>query len=329
MNYLPWQSQIWQQLQQRRDSARLPHALLLSGPAGIGKQRFAQAFAESLLCKSPQADGSACGHCKSCELLTAGSHPDWTVISPEEEGKAIKVDQVRSLSEFTSLHAHYGGFKVVLVQPAEQMNHAAANSLLKTLEEPSADTVLLLVSANPQRLLPTIRSRCQVLPFTCPERAEALTWLRPQLQNLDAEKLLEIAAGAPITALELADSALMGVFDDNLTSIEALLARQQDPLQVAGQWQKQDGLRTLHWFSGWVTDMIRLASTTAPPHLDYVGLQPRLQVLAKQLELNTLHRFLEQLNESRRLLATSSVNPQLLFEELLVRWSALPRRGKT
>jgi DNA polymerase-3 subunit delta' len=326
MNYLPWQAKIWQQLQERRDAGRLPHALLLSGPIGTGKQQFAQAFAESLLCKTPEDDGSACGHCKACELVAAGSHPDWTVISPEEEGKAIKVDQVRMLSEFTSLHAHYEGFKVVIVQPAEQMNHAAANSLLKTLEEPSDNTVLLLVTANPHRLLPTIRSRCQLLPFASPSRAEALAWLSPQLQNQDAEKLLEIAAGAPVVALELANSALTDVFDDNFASIEALLSRQQDPLQVASQWQKQDGLRTLHWFSGWVTDMIRLASAATPPQLDYIGLRPRLQVLAKQLELSTLHRFLEQLNEARRLLATSTVNPQLLFEELLVRWSALPRR---
>ena len=233
MNYLPWQAKIWQQLQERRDADRLPHALLLSGPAGTGKQQFAQAFAESLLCKAPDDDGSACGHCKACELIAAGSHPDWTVISPEEEGKAIKVDQIRSLSEFTSLHAHYEGFKVVIVQPAEQMNRAAANSLLKTLEEPSDNTVLILVSANPHRLLPTIRSRCQLLPFASPSRTDALAWLSPQLQqNQDAVKLLEIAAGAPLTALKLADSALMDVFEDNFTSIEAILSRQQDPLQV-------------------------------------------------------------------------------------------------
>lgn len=327
MSYLPWQAEIWQQLQQRRDSARLPHALLLSGPAGIGKQQFAQAFAESLLCKSPTDDGTACGHCKACELVAAGSHPDWLKIAPEEEGKSIKVDQVRALAEFTALHAHYEGYKVVIVQPAEQMNHAAANSLLKTLEEPSDNTVLLLVTANPQRLLPTIRSRCQSLYFVCPDKDTALGWLVPQLQDKNrAGKLLEIAAGAPITALELADSGLSEVFDDNFANIEALLSRQQDPLQVASQWQKQDGLRTLHWFSGWVTDMIRLDSAATPPHLDYAGLQPRLHALSKQLELSTLHRFLEQLNEARRLLATSSVNPQLLFEELLVRWSALPRR---
>lgn len=326
MTYLPWQTEIWQQLQQRRQAGRLPHALLLSGPAGIGKQQFARAFTDSLLCQTPADDGSACGHCKACELVVAGSHPDAVTIAPEEEGKAIKIDQIRGLAEFTSLHAHYGGYKVLLLQPAEQMNQAAANSLLKTLEEPNDNTLLLLVTANPQRLLPTIRSRCQSLYFDAPDKAEALAWLKPQLQNQDAEHLLEIAAGAPITALELADSALMQVFDDNFASIEALLGRQQDPLQVASQWQKQDGLRTVHWFSGWVTDMIRLASATKPPRLDYISLRPRLQVLAKQLELSTLHRFLEQLNEARRLLATSSVNSQLLFEELLVRWSALPRR---
>ena len=326
MSYLPWQAEHWKKLRQRHVDRRLPHALLLSGPVGIGKQQFATAFAESLLCQTPAEDGSACGQCKSCELISAGSHPDLAVIMPEEEGKAIKIDQIRNLAEFTALHAHYSGYKIIVLQPVEQMNKAAANSLLKTLEEPSEDTLLLLVTANPQRLLPTIRSRCQTLYFDAPAKSEALNWLKPQLQSQNPEHLLEIAAGAPITALELADSDLMQVFDDNLSSIEALLRREQDPLQVASKWQKQDGLRTVHWFSGWVTDMIRLASMPQPPRLDYISLQPRLQVLSKQLELSMLHGFLEQLNEARRLLATSSVNSQLLFEELLVRWSALPRR---
>ncbi|WP_126454920.1 DNA polymerase III subunit delta' [Sulfuriflexus mobilis] len=326
MEYLPWQTDPWQSLQQRRRAGRMPHALLLSGPAGIGKYAFAQALARSLLCQSPTEAGSACGHCKACELLAAGSHPDWMSIVPEEEGKAIKVDQVRSLAEFTALHAHYSGYKVIILQPAEHMNHAAANSLLKTLEEPSADTLLLLVSAQPQRLLATIRSRCQQLHFTAPAKGEALTWLRSQIANADVEHLLEMASGAPLTALKMADSGLDKVFDDSLKSIESLSSRQGDPLRVASDWQKQDGMQTLHWFSGWVTDMIRLASSPNPPHLDYGALRQRLQALAKRLELNALHRFLEQLNEARRLLATSQVNPQLLFEELLVRWSALPRR---
>lgn len=327
MTVLPWQTGLWQQLEQRRRDHRLPHALLLAGPGGIGKRQFAINLAHSLLCNQPQMDGSACGQCRGCQLLAANTHPDLRIIEPEEVGKAIKVDQIRALAEFTTLTAQYNGYKLVILEPAEQMNRAAANSLLKTLEEPAADTIILLVSAAPQRLLPTVRSRCQSLVFSLPETALALEWLEQQLPGKNVTELLDIAGGAPLTALTLAGSDAMVTYGDNFSIIEGLIERTQDPLKVAANWQKQDGLRSLQWFTAWVMDMIRLSATTAPPHLRCQGLKPRLQALTKQLELMALHRFLEQLNEANRLLATSPVNQQLLFEDLLVRWSALPRRA--
>ncbi|MFO6082911.1 DNA polymerase III subunit delta', partial [Pseudomonas aeruginosa] len=152
----PWQQALWSQLGGRAQHA---HAYLLYGPAGIGKRALAEHWAAQLLCQRPAAAG-ACGECKACQLLAAGTHPDYFVLEPEEAEKPIRVDQVRDLVGFVVQTAQLGGRKVVLLEPAEAMNVNAANALLKSLEEPSGDTVLLLISHQPSRLLPTIKSRC-------------------------------------------------------------------------------------------------------------------------------------------------------------------------
>jgi len=335
MKLLPWQSEQWQQLVDRHRQGKLPHAILLNGPAGIGKHQFATQFAESLLCSEPDNSGFACGQCRSCLLVKAGSHPDLAHIEPEEPGKAIKVDQIRALSSFSVLSAHVDeGYKVIVLDPAENMNRAAANSLLKTLEEPTPNTILLLVTSSPQRLLATIRSRCQRLDFINPDHASAVAWL----QSCDveqAEQWLEIASGAPLMALQLSsslekeDKNIAEQYQSGLGVLEALLARQQDPLTIAGAWEKTNGLRTVGWLTNWVMDMIRLASLPgreiSPPFLACPSQLPRLRALADQLDLDGLHGYLERLYDASRLLATTQVNQQLLLEEILARWAALPK----
>jgi DNA polymerase III delta' subunit len=176
----PWTHAQWTQLHQRRQQQRLPHALLLAGPPGLGKADFARDLAQSLLCEQPTAAGMACQHCRSCARFTATTHPDFLVVEPEEPGKAIKVDQVRDLISQFALASHQGGYRIAIVQPAEQMNLAAANSLLKTLEEPPADSLILLISARPSLLPATILSRCQRLEFAPPAHELALAWLNKQ-----------------------------------------------------------------------------------------------------------------------------------------------------
>ena len=132
----PWQADVFADLQQRRVQGRLPHALLISGPVGIGKQQLANVFSQSLLCAEPQADDLACGQCHACSLYAAGTHPDLFRLSPEEDSKVIKIDQIRTLIEKISLSSHYGRYRMVILNPADAMNIAAANALLKTLEEP-------------------------------------------------------------------------------------------------------------------------------------------------------------------------------------------------
>ena len=338
MSLLPWQTVQWQQLVERRRQGKLPHAILLCGPAGIGKHQFAEHFSASLLCNKPSDDGSACGQCRSCLLLQSGNHPDMVRIEPEEVGKAIKVDQVRSLSNFTVLSAHVvDGYKVVLLDPAENMNQAAANSLLKTLEEPAKNTILLLLTSHPQSLLATIRSRCQRLDFINPDHNTASAWLQSQ-QVSQAEQWLEIASGAPLEALQLSNSVekedkdIAKHYATGLDTLEALLTRQQDPLSVASAWQKTNSLRVVGWLTNWVMDIIRLASlaTSAnseqkPPYMACPSQLSRLNGLAAQLDLDGLHGYLERLYEASRLLATTQVNQQLLLEEILTRWAALPK----
>jgi len=332
MNPLPWQTDQWQQLVSRRRQGKLPHAVLLSGPEGLGKHQFAEQFAASLLCQDTSDDGFACGQCRGCTLLKADTHPDIARIVPDEPGKNIKVDQIRGLSNFTVLSAQFEkGYKVVLLDPAENMNRAAANSLLKTLEEPADNTILLLLTSAPQRLLATIRSRCQRIDFVAPAFQTARAWLEKESVQ-DPEQWLEIADGAPLSALALANgenNSIAERYQSGLEVLEALLQRRQDPLSIAAEWQKQDAIQALRWLTSWVMDMIRLASASgnghALPYMACPGQQSRLSGLANQLDLDGLHSYLGRLYEASRLLTTTQVNQQLILEEILIRWAALPK----
>lgn len=328
MMIYPWQTDPWQQLVSRQQQDRLPHAILLTGSAGLGKRDFAEHFASSVLCHDTDHEGMACGQCRSCLLLKAGSHPDIIRIEPEEAGKAIKVDQIRALGEFTVLSAQFSqGYKVVLIDPAENMNKAAANSLLKTLEEPAANTLLILVSSAPQQLLPTILSRCQRVSITAPGYVEALQWLQKQSVS-NAEQWLEIADGSPVTALQLAqseDAAVERQYEEGLDILEALLQRQQDPVSIAAQWQKNEALHRVKWLTFWVMDIIRLGQGGTSVQLACPSQRGKLVALANTLDIAALHTYLAHLYDALRLLTSSQPNQQLLLEEILIRWTALPR----
>src|SRR3569832_645282 len=178
---LPWQKEQWEKLSARRRSGRLPHALLLTGPAGMGKVAFVEAWLRSLLCEQVEATGLACGLCRGCQLLAAGSHFVFRWVSPPEEGKVIGVDQVRELFQYLALTPLYGAYKIATIHPADKLNINAANSLLKTLEEPPPHSLIVLVTAQPSRLPVTVISRCQRIHFPVPSTEPALAWLGPHL----------------------------------------------------------------------------------------------------------------------------------------------------
>jgi len=237
----PWLAPAWQRLLATR--GRPAQALLLAGPRGVGKGALAQEWARALLCEAPLPDGAACGGCPACHWFDSGTHPDFRLLTLQEktgkEGEtrmatAIEVEQAREAVDFVQLSTYRAGLRVVLVNPADSLNLAAANALLKVLEEPPLNTVFVLVSDQPRRLLPTIRSRCTRLDLSLPATEIAMQWLAGQ-QLEDAATLLALSGGAPLDALNWAG----GVELDERRSVLEGLARpgQLDPATLGERWK--------------------------------------------------------------------------------------------
>jgi DNA polymerase-3 subunit delta' len=324
MSY-PWLESAWQQLVSRHQAGRLPHAILLTGAEGLGKFNMAADFAHYMLCDAP-VNNRACTVCRSCRLLSAGSHPDFSLIQPEEDGKQIKIDAIRDFVRFTALTPQYGGHKLAIISPANQMNRNAANSLLKTLEEPAGATIMLLVTSQPHQLPATIRSRCQRLHIDPPALEQASQWLAQASPGANGPLLLSLASGAPLRALQLAEQGIPAIRDSLFEQLESLSSGDEEPIGIAADWHKQLEAQPLHWFRQWIMDMIRIRSASEPPRLASPDLAGRLQQLADGLDLVRLYKFLDGLNEALRLITTTPVNPQLLIEEQLVRWTAIRRK---
>ncbi|MFT5044652.1 MAG: DNA polymerase-3 subunit delta' [Porticoccaceae bacterium] len=194
----PWLLEDMSQLLNRSSRGRLPHALLLTGIDGIGKRAFSQCLAETLLCQKPSPKG-ACGVCEPCRQLLADSHPDYRKLLPEGANAAIKVDPVRALVEWLQLTASQGSYRVALLEQADTLNRNAANSLLKTLEEPADHAVLILSATRTGALPATIRSRCQKVTLKMTDQAAAIEWLGGKVDD-PVLALLE-ASGGPYLAL--------------------------------------------------------------------------------------------------------------------------------
>ncbi len=318
---LPWQAAQWRSTWSQQVDRRLPHALLLCGPSGLGKQHFARALVARLLCRQPVADSEipwACGQCRDCRQLFAGTHADWLQIQPETTGGPIKIDQIRELSEFLQRTSQRQGFKLVSLSPADQLNPHAANALLKTLEEPTPGSLLLLISTSPGRLPATVISRCQRLVFGRPETALAENWLRQMVPDIrNPELLLHLAEGAPLLAKTLGEGDRMRRRMDLFKAWQDFLADRQSPEALAEQCLAEDSARNLGWLSSWLRDMIRLKTSGADCPLVNDDLRSPLNSLATPVPPDLLFRRMDRLNELLRLLPTP-VNQQLL----LIAWLA-------
>jgi DNA polymerase-3 subunit delta' len=307
----------------------LPHALLFVGQKGSGKADFARQLANSLLCQSPNESGKACGTCQSCGLLAAGSHPDLRIMEPAEEGKAILIDTIRSVGDFLSLKGHYSSRQIVIINPAESMNRLAANSLLKTLEEPTAEALLILVSSKPSLLLPTIRSRCQQVVFPLPDTATGAEWLQKQVgDDVDGAALLAMGDGAPLEALRLYETDGMEARNRLADLWLGVAEGRENPLKCAANWADLGLPRALHRLSSWTMDLIRLKSGGSSDVITNIDLAPRLQKLAEKSDLNRLFAHLEQLTEYTRW-ANGQLNAQLALEDLMISWGRLGAVDRT
>ncbi|MHB8353195.1 MAG: DNA polymerase III subunit delta' [Burkholderiales bacterium] len=319
-----WQTALFSRLSGRRQA--LPHALLLHGRVGLGKTDFALTLAQSLLCETPQDSGEACGQCAACRWFDAGHHPDfrWVSLREEEpteddaatEGKIKKaptqigVDAIRALSGFMTTSTHRQGMRIVLIAPADALNANAANALLKTLEEPLPDTLMMLVSDEPGRLAATIRSRCQNVCFDMPPAVEAEAWLAQQGIK-EAPLFLALAGGAPLEAQRLAmqDTGLRAALLRQLSNPEASLT------QLSEQAIKMPTPEWIGWLQRLAHDLVEQKLIGRPRyHLDF---SEALGHMAQQADLYDLLSWEHQLREARRL-AQHPLNARLLAESLLV-----------
>lgn len=325
---LPWHEAAWEILDRARRAGRLPDALLFTGPSGVGKRHLVERLAHSLLCAGPNERGLGCDRCRECELLAAGTHPDYLKIGPDPEAKSdeIKVDAVRRLAESDALTAHRGGRKMIVLEPAQNLNVSAANSLLKTLEEPSSGTLICLVCEQPSRLAATIRSRCQELKIPVPPESDALEWLRGRTDSAEAAILLRLAHGAPLRALALADENRLPLREKAFSGFTEVGRGVLDPIAAAEAWSKDEPNILLDWLSSWVCDLLRLASGHPAPWLTNPDKVETLIGLARRIDSAAAHRYLRRLLDARST-EDRSVNRLLLYELLLVEWARIGARG--
>jgi DNA polymerase-3 subunit delta' len=324
---LPWHQEAWRALQEAGRQDRLPHALLITGPGGVGKNHFAEQFAQSRLCHQPDADGIACGECDTCRQFTAGSHPDWRRLGIEGKRKTIVIDQIRGVIEWLGLTASDARGKHLMIEPAERMTVGASNSLLKTLEEPSGDTVIMLVSRLPGRLSATIRSRCRQLALPRPDRNAALAWLEQQSEKADWPALLDLADGSPLRARTLAEAGGLEQATDHASQALAVAQGQASLVEVADKWSRQSLPELLDWFRVWLESLARRAQGGEQHEAELLrSHSDDLQKLLRGIDWKSLHELLMEVQRAEQRM--DSANPQLLLETLLGQWKGVFGQGK-
>jgi DNA polymerase-3 subunit delta' len=310
----PWLGPQRHQLLAARRESRLPHGILLHGTAGAGQTGLALWTAHMALCEN--AAKAPCGRCASCILFLAGNHPDFYLLELEEKASFIKVDQVRELCAKLALRSFRGAGKVGVIDPADKMNIQANNALLKTLEEPPEETLLILSASRLDRLPRTVISRCQRMKLLTPATDDAIAWLNGTIRRDDWKDLLGLAAGAPFRALEMAEEGA-GELSGEMGRIlaEAVGAGPFDPLGVAASWSKDRPADRLAWLERWVEESIRAEASggdVVNNNRDFC-----LPTAGVGLNIRAAFALLDRLRDARALLE-GSLNTQLMFEDLLV-----------
>jgi DNA polymerase-3 subunit delta' len=315
---LPWHEPAVAQLRAAWAAKRFPHALLLTGADGLGKRDLAAWLTCAVLCERSETELQCCGACASCKLIAARSHPDVVWIMPEEDKTQLSVDQIRAACERLTKTSYRQGYKVALVAPAHQMTVSAANSLLKTLEEPSANTLLILITSQPSTLPATVRSRCQRIGVQRPTAQQALQWLNSQLPAAANPALLEFAGGAPLRAVDYADGRFDALDEDMQGGLAALFSGRADVTQVAAAWAKDAVPDRLTWLDLWLSSLARAAITGNADLITFPTRGVHLPSLPRTLNISSVYGMVDRVRALKAQLARTALQRELALESWLV-----------
>jgi DNA polymerase III subunit delta' len=289
---------------------RLAHGLLIHEDPGAGGLELARWIAKTVNCRDPAR--APCGECQQCRWIAADQHPDVTRLSPEGDSSQILIQSVRDLSADLALTAHGRGYKIAIISPAEAMNHFAANALLKTLEEPPARTLVLLVTSQPSRLLPTLRSRCSRLRLVGPSREAAASYLEAARGAGPWLEALAATGAGPFALLDADPAAIAQLHRDTMATLRDIGSGNLQPPAVAERWAKGELPIRLACLESWVTERIlESASIRDVTHLSGQGNPPNI---CRLFELSDAVRDMRKLSHT-------SINKTMAVEALLWRWA--------
>ena len=317
MQVYTWQQPLWENLTQR--FPEIGHGLLFYGKPGCGKTAFTQAFIAWVLCQQRSSRQSACGQCISCQWLHAGTHPHYVHISTDEDNKKanakIKIEKIRDLLPF--VQQTVDGWRVVCIEPAEALNIASANALLKTLEEPGERVLIILIANHPSKLPATIRSRMQhfALDRIAPKLAQAyLQQHLPQLHPMQQQLLLQLSQGMPLAAVALAEQAWFGLRHEFLKDWQSLVKLKNQPMATAIKWQKQFALQEFFTMLEYLlADVIAVKLSQPVKNLDV-----DFSELAQQYHLEDLFELYQDLQQAKQW-SMQNVQGQLIIEQLCIK----------
>jgi len=317
----PWHKSAWEKFTVARKTNHLPHALILTGQQGVGKKILATKMIKSLLCLN-SVNCIPCNQCKACKTYKAGAHPDYLEVTLEEEKQQISIAQIRNLSDFLTRSRSFDGYRVILLHPVERMNNNAANSLLKSLEEPTKNTIIILLANSISQVLPTIKSRCQQLFLPIPGYTDTIEWLNQNNPNQDIQSkdLLELAYNSPILALNIK----LELYEQRNSFAQDLLSVINDsqPItKIAKKWEKHDLKDLLHWQVSWLQLLIKKQySGEIFTNNSSNAVTNFLSVTEKKIADDTkLWKLYQNINNQVRYIHTS-VNPLIMVENMLTLW---------
>ncbi len=305
-------------IQEARAQDRLPHALMLAGMPGLGKQLFAQQLAKGVHCTQSD-NGVPCGQCSSCIQIQNCTHPDYRFVTIEEKKTQISIEQVRDLQSFMQLSQTDDNPKVVIISPAEFMNVNSANSLLKTLEEPPGFSLLILVTNQPAYLPATVRSRCQTITFNRPEWQESIAWLE-QIGCKNPGTWLMMSQGAPCQAKALSESTDIKQYSMVIDSCLGLVSQKElETVKLGAKWNKIPAELLMEWQYSLARDLIRAKNLVEKSYFENQDRFGQLRTAANQLDCSRIFKLYETLLSLGKQ-TNSNLKPELYRERMILTW---------